>query len=79
MSDALPEESTTSDARERWRLAFEANRWRTAESAPRDGSHILVCHGAFASSWTFAQYPPCVVHWWSNPGEEGFYLRELSP
>ena len=47
--------------------------WNTTP-APRDGSHILVCCGPFSKNWTFAQRPPCVVHWWDNPGEEGFYL-----
>lgn len=48
--------------------------WQSMDNAPRDGSHILVCQGPYKSGWTFMQRPPAVVHWWSNPGEEGFYL-----
>jgi hypothetical protein len=50
--------------------------WQDIESAPKDGQHIL----AMKSGTTFGYYggkyaPPIqtVVHWWSNPGEEGFY------
>jgi hypothetical protein len=51
--------------------------WMEAQSAPRDGSHILVTQlgeqgfGICGDKW---QDWTAVVHYWSNPGEEGFYL-----
>lgn len=50
--------------------------WRPIESAPRDGTHFLACNAspAYGEYRTFNQQPPAVVHWWGNPGEEGFYL-----
>lgn len=48
--------------------------WRPASSAPKDGTHIQVCAGPYSAHWGFNQSPPAVVHYWSNPGEEGFYL-----
>lgn len=48
--------------------------WRDSASAPKDGSHILVCRGTYSQHWTFDHSPPAVVHYWQNPGEEGFYL-----
>lgn len=75
MSDALPEQSTTREERARWMLDRALlMRWQPADSAPRDGTHILVCEGPYSETWGFAQLPPAVVHYWSNPGEEGFYL-----
>lgn len=50
--------------------------WRTIDSAPKDGSHFLACCAKppYDQHWTFDQRPPTVVHWWGNPGEEGFYF-----
>lgn len=50
------------------------SQWETKDSAPKDGTHILVCFGFYSEQRTFAQSPPMVVHYWGNPGEEGFYL-----
>lgn len=73
--DALPEESTTPEARQMWRDCFDAwQRWKPASEAPKDGTHILACRGPYRATWGFTQSPPAVVHYWSNPGEEGFYL-----
>ena len=47
---------------------------RAVVPPPRSGEHILVCCGPYSPTWRFAQRPPAVVHYWSNPGEEGFYL-----
>lgn len=49
--------------------------WQPIDTAPKDGTHILACPDArYDATWTFAQAPPFVVHYWDNPGEEGFYL-----
>lgn len=73
--DALPEQSTTREERVRWTLDRALmQRWQSADTAPKDGTHILVAHGPYSERWGFMQSPPMVVHYWSNPGEEGFYL-----
>lgn len=50
------------------------HRWKLKETAPKDGTHILAACGPYDEHWGFAQRPPAVVHYWSNPGEDGFYL-----
>jgi hypothetical protein len=53
--------------------------WWPAAEAPRDGSHIFVKNDDPTSSG-FGMYGGkrvhwhAVVHYWANPGEEGFYL-----
>lgn len=74
-SDALPEESTTPAERARWRLDRALLlRWQTADSAPKDGTHILVCEGPYSEHVGFNQRPPCVVHYFNDPDVPGFYL-----
>lgn len=48
--------------------------WQPRATAPTDGTHIIVRCGPYSSTWTYLQSPPCVVHYWGHPGEEGFYL-----
>ncbi len=51
--------------------------WRESASAPKTGEHILVSRfggrGFGLSGGKWADWC-AVVHYWSNPGEEGFYL-----
>lgn len=47
--------------------------WKTAATAPRDGTHILVCEGPYGSLTTFDQRPPVICHYFPDPDEPGFY------
>lgn len=58
--------------------------WRPIESAPRDGTHIRALQEGTTFGWWDGRQAPeiqTVVHWWGNPGEEGFYtsVNELEP
>lgn len=70
------------EVRER-RRAAEDEGWQPIETAPKDGRHIIVAdmtpgRGGFGYCDTSDPKNPqpwtAVVHWWSHPGEEGFYL-----
>jgi hypothetical protein len=58
--------------------------WYDISSAPRDGQHILACKAGTSFGYYSGQPAPevqTVVHWWGNPGEEGFYtsVGEVEP
>lgn len=73
--DSLSEQSTTIAERELWQIERALlRRWFPANSAPKDGTHILVANGPYSEHFGFDQSPPMVVHYWNNPGEQGFYL-----
>lgn len=68
--DSLPEQSTTKAERRRWDVDRALMmRWQTADTAPKDGSHILVCSGPYDGFTGFNQRPPQVVHYF----DDGFY------
>lgn len=48
--------------------------WEPAETAPKDGTHILVCLGPFGQHVGFNHKPPQVVHYFDDPEAPGFYL-----
>lgn len=51
--------------------------WNKEDSAPKTGEHILVAifpeHGFGKCGGKFQSWMD-VVHYWDNPGEEGFYM-----
>lgn len=57
------------------------NGWRSIDTAPHDGMHIIVANFSIGSIG-YGYFRQCrepvpfmtVAHYWSNPGEEGFYL-----
>ena len=72
--DALPEQSTTPAQRRRWDLDRALMmRWQAADTAPKDGTHILVCSGPYDEFTGFNQKPPQVVHFFADPEQPGFY------
>lgn len=67
---------------DRWNTRKAA--WEDIESAPKDGTHFLAA--TIGTSFGYFNGEPApevqtVVHWWGNPGEEGFYtsVNELEP
>lgn len=61
--------------------------WRSIRFAPQDGTHILAADMSDKAGFGWPPHPGewqptmTVVHWWSNPGEEGWYtsVNEQEP
>jgi hypothetical protein len=47
--------------------------WHLSDTAPTDGTHILVCTGPYSKHWGFNQSPPLVVHYFADQDNPGFY------
>jgi hypothetical protein len=71
-----PSRGAAQHVRKTMRGLMEMLEWRCVETdpPPTDGSHILVCRGPYSDHWGFSQSPPCVVHYFADPDEPGFYL-----
>lgn len=51
--------------------------WRTIDTAPRDGQHILAMKAGTSFGYMHGQPLPqvqTVVHWFDDPEEPGFYI-----
>lgn len=76
-SDPIREEDTIAA----WNRRAPVAGWQPIETAPKDGTHVLVAfdNPPYSEHWTFQQRPPTVAHWFGPaplPGLRagGWYL-----
>jgi hypothetical protein len=44
--------------------------WQPIETAPKDGTWVLLCGGKITYGWDSESYPPSVVGQWARPDSD---------